>query len=557
MQIIYQLLLIVGSLGLFVYGMRVMSEGIQKAAGHKMKSILNFMTGNRFAALFTGFAITVLVQSSSATTVMIVSFVNAGLMTLAQAIGVILGANIGTTVTGWVVAVLGFRFQVSALAIPAVAIGFPLFFFKALRFSNLGQALIGFGILFLGLGFLRDSVPEIREQTEILAFLARFDGTTFLSMLVFILAGILITALVQSSSASMAIFLTMAYAGWIEFPAAAALVLGENIGTTITANIASIGANLSARRTSISHFLFNAFGTVWVIILFRPFIGFIDFIVPGDAYLTVNMPIHLAMLHTVFNLTNSLLFLPFISKFASLVKFILPGEEPGSDFRSKYEFRYIRSSLQDTPELYLLKVRDETTRMAKVVSDMFSRYRVVYESTDRDMGNEVEELKLIEDYSDQMQLELTRFLSEIVGDSMTEESRETVNSLLRIVNELESVADSTYNLVLLTERKFNKEVFLHDEAHDHIIEYNSQVQEFISFVKDKLDRHISDDELEEAEKYELQINESRNRLKLAAEHRIQEGSDVSSELVLIDYLKHLEHIGDYVINIAQALEYMH
>lgn len=556
MQIIYQVLLILGSLGLFVYGMRVLSEGIQKAAGHRMKSILNFMTANRVAAVFTGFAVTVMVQSSSATTVMMVSFVNAGLMSLVQAIGVILGANIGTTVTGWIVAILGFRLEIYALAIPSIAIGFPLYFFKYSKYRNLGQIFIGFGIVFLGLAFLKDSVPDLQEHAEMVSFLAGFDPKNILNLLVFVLAGILITAVVQSSSAAMAIFLTMAYSGWISFPAAAALVLGQNIGTTVTVFFASIGATLSARRAAIAHILFNVLGTIWVIILFRPFLSLVDALVPGDAYITAHLPIHLAMYHSIFNVINAIIFLPFVQYFSMLVKRIVPGEEPVADIHTKYEFRYF-TTYQDTPELYLLKARDETTRMAKIVLDMFSRYRVVYESPERDMGNEVGELKKIEEYSDQMQLELTKFLSDMVGDSMTEVSLENVNALLRIVNELESVADSTFNLVLLTEQKYNKEIFLHEEAHDQIVEYNHQVQEFINFIKDKLDRHISDDELAEAEEFEKKIDSTRNRLKEAAQVRIQNGSDVNSELCLIDYLKHLEHIGDYLINIAQALEHMH
>ena len=556
MQIIYQLLLIVGSLGLFVYGMRIMSEGIQKAAGSRMKSILNYMTINRVAALLTGFALTVMVQSSSATTVMIVSFVNAGLLSLVQAIGVILGANVGTTVTGWVVAILGFKVDIAALAIPAVAIGFPLMFFKPIRRKNLGQIFIGFGILFLGLSYLKDSVPDLNEHAQILSFLAEFDGTTLASMFVYVLAGTVITFVVQSSSASMAMFLTMAFTGWISFPAAAALVLGQNIGTTITAFFASIGANLSARRAAIAHIMFNVAGTLWVIILFHPFLRLINAIVPGDAYQMVNLPVHLAMFHTIFNVLNALVFLPFIQYFAQLVKRLVPGEELIADVHTKYEFRYI-TAVQDTPEIYLLKVRDETTRMAQIVLGMFTRYRQVYESPDRDMGNTVEELQVIEEYSDQMQFELTQFLSDLVGDSLTEDSLDTVNALLRIVNELESVADSTYSLVLLTERKYNKEIFLQQEAHHQIVEYNRQVEEFINFVKDKLDRHISNEELEAAETFEQQIDDTRNRLKLEAQRRIKEGSDVNSELCLIDFLKHLEHVGDFTINIAQALEHMH
>ncbi len=543
-------------MGLFVYGMRIMSEGIQKAAGSRMKSILNYMTINRVAALLTGFALTVLVQSSSATTVMIVSFVNAGLLSLVQAIGVILGANVGTTVTGWVVAILGFKVDVAALAIPAVAIGFPLLFFKPFRRKNLGQIFMGFGILFLGLSYLKDSVPDLEAHSQILSFLMRFDGTTLASMFIYVLIGTVITFVVQSSSASMAMFLTMAFTGWVSFPAAAALVLGQNIGTTITAFFASIGANLSARRAAIAHIMFNVAGTLWVIILFHPFLRLINMIVPGDAYQMVNLPVHLAMFHTIFNVLNALVFLPFIHYFARLVKRLVPGEELIADVHTKYEFRYI-TAVQDTPEIYLLKVRDETTRMAQIVLDMFSRYRQVYESPDRDMGNEVEELQEIEEYSDQMQFELTQFLSDLVGDSLTEDSLDTVNALLRIVNELESVADSTYSLVLLTERKYNKEIFLQQEAHNQIVYYNRLVEEFINFVRDKLDRHISNEELEAAETFEQQIDETRNRLKMEAQRRIKEGSDVNSELCLIDFLKHLEHVGDFTINIAQALDYMH
>lgn len=559
MNIINSVFQLVGSLGLFIFGMKIMSEGIQKAAGHKMKSILNFMTGNRFAAVFTGFAITAIIQSSSATTVMVVSFVNANLMSLAQSIGVIMGANIGTTVTGWMVAILGFKVKVTALAIPAVAIGFPFIIIKSLKKSDWGEILIGFGILFLGLGFLKDSVPDISQNPEALKFLANLSGTGLGTMALFVLAGTLLTVLVQSSSASMAITLTMANAGWFGYEAAAAIVLGQNIGTTVTAYLASIGTNLNARRASRAHILFNVLGTIWVLVLLNPLLQFVNFIVPGDVYTSEAfylLPTHLAMFHTVFNIVNTIIFLPFIQNFAKLVIRLVPGEEKAAAPWSKYTYSYI-SAFQETPEIYLLKVQDEIHKMAVIIQDMFIRFRQVFESPDRDMGNEVEELKKIEEYTDQMQVELTHYMSELVKESLTSNSADNLNCMLRIVNELESVADSCYNLILLTERKYNNNIFLDEEAHNQLYDYNNLVQTFITFIKDRLNRHIDDSELRMAIEYEEHIDNMRNTIRESAQKRIKSGTEVKSELYMLDYIQHLEHIGDYLINIAEALDTMH
>ena len=273
---------IIGSLGLFLYGMKIMSEGIQKAAGDRLQKIMNLMTANRFASVFTGFSITALIQSSSATTVMVVSFVDAGLLTLRQAIGVIMGANIGTTVTGWLVAIIGFKFSISTIALPAVGIGLPLFFIKKLRKKDLGEVFIGFGLLFLGLGFLKSSMPDINSHPEVLEFLTRFTNRGFLRTLSSFSAGALITVIVQSSLAAMAITLTMAHAGWIDFPTAAAIILGENIGTTITAYLASLSTGVNARRAPGPTPLFNLLGVLWMSLLFVPFLSLVNTLVPGD-----------------------------------------------------------------------------------------------------------------------------------------------------------------------------------------------------------------------------------------------------------------------------------
>lgn len=555
MNIIGQLLEIVGSLGLFLFGMKIMSEGIQKAAGNRMKAILRFMTGNRFAAVFTGVAITAIVQSSSATTVMIVSFVNAGLMNLTQSIGVILGANIGTTVTGWLVALLGFKVKVSALAIPAIGIGFPFLFVKKLKHKDIGEVLIGFGLLFLGLSFLKDSVPDIAQNPEALQFLTRFSSGSIGSTLIFLFVGTLLTFIVQSSSASMAITLTMAYQGWISYPAAAALVLGQNIGTTITAYLASLGTSTTAKQASRAHILFNVLGSLWVVILFNPFLRLVDYIVPGDVYgpnSALLLPAHLAMYHTVFNVINTVIFMPFIPAFAKFIeKLVKPKESAGEE--ELYTFTYISSSLQETPELYLITIQDEIFKMAELTSNMFSRFSVVFKNPDKNLGSEVKKLKKLEELSDQMQHELSTFIVELVKDNLNPISAKNVNAQARIINELESIGDSCFNLILLTERKYNNEIQFPQEAWNELNLYMERVQQYIDFIKNHLNRHISTTDLNKAFEYENTINETRTQMRERAQVRLGEGSNVTAELMLLDFTKHLEHIGDYSINIAEAL----
>ena len=304
MSVISGILEILGSLGVFLFGMKVMSEGIQKTAGEKLRRILETMTTNRFAGVFTGFIITCLVQSSSATTVMVVSFVNAGLLNLMQSIGVIMGANIGTTITGWMVSILGFKFKIASIALPAIGIGLPLYFSKKNKLRDYGEVLIGFGLLFLGLMFLKSSVPDIKSNPEVLEFLAGWSGYGFPSRIIFVVVGILLTIIVQSSSAAMTITITMAAMGWIDFPTACAVVLGENIGTTITAYLASIPGNVSAKRAARAHMIFNFAGTLWMFILFVPFLQLVDYLAPGDPTIAEDIPIHMALFHTIFNITN-------------------------------------------------------------------------------------------------------------------------------------------------------------------------------------------------------------------------------------------------------------
>lgn len=550
---VYQLLVIIGSLGLFLFGMRTMSDGIQKAAGERLQSILNFMTGNRFAAILTGFAITAIVQSSSATTVMVVSFVNAGLLQLTQSIGVIMGANIGTTVTGWIVAILGFKVKISAIALPAVGIGFILLMVKRLNKQELGETLIGFGLLFMGLDFLKNSVPDISQHPEMLEFLSSFTGHGLASYFLFVIVGGLLTVIVQSSSAAMAITLTMAYAGWIDYPTAAAIVLGENIGTTITAYLASIGTSVNARRASRAHTLFNVFGVLWMTPVFYLFLNLVNAIVPGDVYALDGakaLPAHLAMFHTLFNIVNTFLCSFFVNFIAKLVTKLVPDEQ---GIPTTYTLKYIRATLQDTPELYLLTVKRELSKMADIISDMFTRFWDIFSHPESPMVNEVETQKKMEDLTDQMQEEITKFLSQCSMDNMNHVSANNVYSMMRITNELESIGDSCYNLMILAERRAKQKIEMDSTAIEKLLPYVDLVKQFIHFIRSHLNEHMSTENVAVAVSLENKINKMRNILKQSASKRLQTGADVKVELLYIDIVRHVEQIGDHCLNITESL----
>lgn len=551
----YTLLEIAGSLGLFLYGMKVMNDGIQKAAGERLHKIMNYMTGNRFAAVLTGLAITSIIQSSSATTVMVVSFVNAGLLSLAQSIGVIMGANIGTTITGWVVSILGFKFKIATIALPTIGVGFPLLFSKKLKKRHWGETLIGFGILFLGLNFLKNSVPDINSNPQALEFLSHYTKLGFASTLIFIAAGSLLTIIVQSSSAAMAITLTMAYSGWIDFPTAAAIVLGENIGTTITAFLASLTAHVNARRTARAHTLFNIIGVMWMLIIFRPFLTLVDVIVPGNMASQEAITHHLAMFHTMFNVVNTLVLIGFIAQLEKLVTTLVKPKE--EEKMERYELTYFSTPIQDVAEINILEARKEVSKMAGIIEEMFSQFLTVFHNPGKDLHDEVQQLGKMEDYTDQMQEQISQFLVECTHEELNETSARNVNSMIRIVHELERIADDCYTLILLCQRRYHKKITFHEKAVEDIEPYATLVQEFVRFNKAHLNEYLSEDELTRAYTMETQIDEYRKKLKKAAQTRLQEGSEVKGELLYIDMLSHIERIGDYCLNISQALRYIH
>ncbi len=554
---IYSILRVVGSLSLFLFGMRTMSDGIQKAAGERLQKILRFMTGNRFAGVFTGFSITSIVQSSSATTVMVVGFVNAGLLSLGQAVGVIMGANIGTTLTGWIVSILGFEFDISAMALPVIGIGVPLIFWKRLKKGDWGEALVGFGLLFLGLSFLKGSVPSIDTHPESLRFVIELTGYGFLSRIIFVFIGAGLTVMLQSSSASMAITLTMAFSGWIDFPSAAAMVLGENIGTTLTALLAALGADLNAKRAAAAHAAFNILGLVWIMVLFFPIINLVDFLIPGGLESHDNITAHLAMFHTVFNVLNTAIFLGFINWIVWVVTRVVRKSAAGELQPGAYRLDYFSTSLQDTPELNILRAKKEVDKMAGVINEMYSSFIYIFQNPEKKLKAEVEEMRKQEQLTDEMQIEISRYLSHCSRENLNDESAENVNAMMRVVHELESVGDSCFNLVLLSQRRYDKEIPLAEEAVEEIHPYLHVVREYLDFIRVHLNRHLSEEELQRAYTLEAEVDRFRNTLRKSARRRINEGGDVRAELLYMDIVRHVEQFGDHLLNIAQSLRQMH
>ena len=548
---------IVGSLGLFLYGIKLLSEGLQKSAGNKMKAILKLMTKNRFVSVLTGIIITVLIQSSSATTVMVVSFVNAGLMDLIQAIGVILGANIGTTFTGWMVALLGFKLDISLLALVSIAFAAPMMFSKKNKTREVADVLLGFGLLFLGLNFMQHSMPDLTGNIDALAFLSKFNSNSFLMSITCVLLGTAITVVVQSSSASMAMTLTMAFNGWLGVNASAALILGTNIGTTITAYLASIGTSTTAKRAAWAHIIFNVVGSIVALIFFKPFLLLVNAITPGNIYsltgvaLSQQLPLFLAMFHTVFNVVNTLIFFPFVRKYAILIKHLVPAKAEYDE--GTYHFTYIGGTFIDSPELYMITIRDEIQKMANLACNMLNRYRGIFNNQETNIEAEVAAMKRDEEYADQMQEQLSNFCVHLLQDSQTPTNASSLNCLIRVLDELESVTDSCYNLVMLSQRRHQHGWKFDNTTDDELRRYQQLVQDFLDYIRDRMDRTLTKAEMQRANEFEEQINTWRNHLSLLVQDRLTEGkADVRMELLILEKIRHLEHIGDYCTNIAEA-----
>ena len=576
---IVAILKILGSLGIFLYGMKVMSEGIQKAAGSGMRYALATMTHNRASSVFTGFFTTSLVQSSSATTVLVVSFVNAGLLTLTESIGVIMGANLGTTITAWLVAWIG-KFSISAITLPIIGIGLPLFFIGKEKAKASGEALIGFGLLFTGLSYLKKSVPDLKGgvkenadlQETIQGIIDLLNGYGFGSTVLFLIAGVILTLVVQSSSAAMAITITCAWNGWFgtdpeeAFKISAAIVLGENIGTTVTAWLASIGTNVNAKRAARAHFLFNVIGTLWALALFAvmtPLIWKLTQFLPESiievktAKGEVGSPLTIvaaavAFYHTSFNLLNIFLLVWFVPQIANLVQTWI--KDP-SDKESTH-LRYISQNLVDLGELNIAEAENAIRKMSKLCVDMFNGFIDVFQHPKEDMSKQVSELKKIEDESDLMMQEITEYLVRCSSKDIGSSNATKIAGMLRITQELEECIDSIYRLVKLNERRYKKNRQFSDDQQSAIHEFAERVSQFITFADNLLLAEIQSENMSKAEAMEDAADAMRKKFNKSAMSRMADGN-VKLEMINIDINNHLEAIANHALNIIQASQVMH
>lgn len=556
-----EILTLIGALGIFLYGMKLMSEALQKVAGHKMRSILGAMTKNKFIGILSGVLITAIIQSSSATTVMVVSFVNAGLLNLTQAFGVIMGANIGTTATAWIISLLGFKLDISALAVPIIAFSLPLLFSKHNNRRYFGELILGFALLFMGIGLLKSSVPDIQSHPEILAFLQNYTQWGYGSVLLFLLVGTILTIVVQSSSATMAITLVMCSQGWIPYEMSVAMILGENIGTTITANIAALSGNIAAKRAAFSHLIFNLFGVCWVLIVFYPFCHLVQNIVTaiGPAAGTEEAAaFSLSLFHSMFNISNVLILCWFSKYIVLLVEKIIRPRKPKTVAQTdteEFRLSYISTGLLSTAELSILQARKEVTVYANRVRSMYDLLPpLMHEKSNEAFEQQFEHIRKLEDISDQFELEISKYISSITTGRLSAESKVKSQHVLRIISELESVADACYKAACIVKRFHEKELVC-DEAHD------AQIQKMLVLVTQAMDQIVADldkdtltsEDLQVARQNEVAINEMRNDLVNQILLEINESRcDYDQGTYFQDLVKVLERAGDYMVNIVEA-----
>ncbi len=557
---IFDLLKLIGALGFFIFGMKIMSDGIQKVAGSKMRSILSKMTSNRFLGIITGFLITALLQSSSATTVMIVSFVNAGLLSLVESIGVIMGANIGTTITAWLISILGFKVKISSIALPIIAFGFPMMFASKANIRSWAEVFIGFALLFMGLDELKNSVPDLKQNPEFLSFLANYADMGYLSTIIFIGVGTILTLVVQSSSAAMALTLVMCYEGYIPFELASAMVLGENIGTTITANLAALVGNAHAKRAARAHFIFNIFGVIWMIIAFPLFIKTID------NYMTVNMhmsplnvegesvaiPIGLSIFHTIFNILNVLLLVGFVPLISRTVIKMQPSK---GDLDEEFHLEHIGTGLMSTTELSIVEANKEVAKFGKRVLKLFGFIPALLEETNiKKFQEKLSRVKKYEDITDRMEVEIADYLAKASQGELSDSASVKVRSMISIINDMERIGDICYQMSIEINRKKEQNVSFLPEMKTQLYEMIDAVNETLKVMQKNLKTNYTQVAIDKADNLEISVNRMRNKIRKDYLQRVEKGEvKIQAGMIYINLIHSLEKIGDHVFNISEAI----
>lgn len=589
-------LTLIGSVGLFLYGMKLMSEGLQKAAGDRLRNILAMMTNNRFLGALTGLLVTALIQSSSATTVMIVSFVNAGLLSLAQSMAVIMGANVGTTATAWIISLFGFKVNIAAFAVPLIAFAIPLLFSKRNSWKNWGEFLLGFAFLFMGLEYLNHSVPDLQSNPEVFAVLQFYADAGFSSVLLFAFIGMLLTIVVQSSSVTFALVLVMCSKGWITFELSTALILGSNIGTCITPLIASVSGNIWAKRAAMGHLLFNVLGSIWALVLYYPFVNLIIWIStsitgdpnalhtfvmncdptiinelnngtfdsssPENAALAADfankqyfVSFGLSMFHTIFNVINITVMIWFTNLYVKIVTFLVPNKHQDNDLGEAH-LKYLSTGLLSTAELSMVQASKEiqlygerTLRMFGLVRDLF------HEEDEKEFVAKYSRIEKYENISDSVELEIANYLTKVADGRLSDESKHHLQMKLRVISEIESIADSCYNLARTMQRKHNQSATFNDDLNSNTELMFNLVEGAVGNMCAILHKeHVVASDVNNTQNIENEINNYRNQLRLQNVVAVNDGIyDYQVSVLFMDLVTECERLGDFVVNVVEAL----
>ncbi len=554
---IFDILKLIGSLGVFLYGMKLMSEALQKVAGTRMRSILSAMTSNRVKGVLTGILITAIIQSSSATTVMVVSFVNAGLLSLVESIGVIMGANVGTTVTAWLISILGFKVSMAEISLPLIGLCLPLLFSKKRYRKSWGELIIGFGLLFIGLEFLKDSMPDLNKNPEMFTFLQEYADMGYASYFLFMLIGTVLTILLQSSSATMALTLVMCANGWISYEIAASMILGENIGTTVTANLAAMVANTTAKRAAFAHFMFNVFGVIWVLSIFPVFLGWVEklsiFVGIGNPVTDINaVPMALSLFHTMFNVINLLILIWFTKLLARLVSRIIPVREKDENV---FTLKHIKIGLLSTPDASIFQAKEEITLYGKNTRDMFLQVSGTLELPSKEFDKTFDMLVKMEDESDKIEVEIANYLTKVSESKLSTLNSQQIRAMFKIVSEIESIADSSLNVAKAINRKNEQHVVFPEELNKKLQHMFSLVTDCLNAMCNNLALNYKEVNAKKAYELERAINDYRTLLKQEHLLAIEEKRyDYPTGILYTDMFSECEKIGDFAINVTQAIK---
>lgn len=589
-------LCLLGSVALFLYGMKVMSEGLQKAAGDRLRSILSVMTRNRLTGMLTGILITALIQSSSASTVMVVSFVNAGLMTLGQSMAVIFGANVGTTFTAWIIALFGFKVDTSLMILPIIACSVPLLFSSSSKKKSIGEFLVGFAFMFMGLGMISTYVPDLQSNPEMFAFLEKYASMGFLSVVIFLFVGMILTAIIQSSAATFAIVLIMCTKGWITFDIACAVVLGSNIGTTVTPLLASMSGNVAAKRTAMGHLLFNTFGLVWTLVVFYPFcdlnvwiterlgqgnpteiFSFVNALEASDpdtynalfantlpsghpvlaqvAQMQFSVSFGLSMFHTVFNLVNVAIMIWLTGLYVKIVEALVPKRHKEDD---EFQLKFISGGLMSASELNIAQAEKEILVYSQRVQRMVGMAQAIVKVKDQEeFTRQFSRLEKYEEISDRMEIEIAHYLNRCAEGRLSNEGKHRISALIRITSEIESVADCCYGIGKIMVRKNESHADFNEEIHHNIDSMFIAVEAAITnenlLLRDL--ENISEADIITSYNREREINNMRNQLRSANVENINEHHyEYQAGIYYMDIIGSLEKVGDYVINVIDEIK---